>query len=134
MVAHEKHEGNEGEDGDQGASPPAIFLFKTFDTSLERFRGPRTSSAGCFLRHDFTSLAGPHLKRFKSKLTTTALLFSSAQVGVPYQCGYQANRSKGERPPFTCEVLAKQPHAADSWIIFEKRILICAAKWVWACR
>jgi hypothetical protein len=40
MVAHEKHEGNEGEDGDQGASPPAIFLFKTFDTSLERFRGP----------------------------------------------------------------------------------------------
>jgi hypothetical protein len=59
MVAHEKHEGNESDDGDQGASPPAIFPFETYDTFLERFRGPRTSSAGRFLRHDFTSLAGP---------------------------------------------------------------------------
>jgi hypothetical protein len=45
VASREKHEGNEGEDGDQGASPPAIFLFKTFDTSRERFRGPQTSSA-----------------------------------------------------------------------------------------
>jgi hypothetical protein len=97
MVAHEKHEGNESEDGDQGASPPAIFLFKTFDTSLERFRGPRTSSAGCFLRHDFTSLAGLHLKRFKSRPTTTGLLFfvSTSWCSVPMWLPSEPSKGKG---------------------------------------
>jgi hypothetical protein len=64
VVAREKHEGNESEDGDQGAPPLAIFPFEKFDTSLERFRGrPRISSASWFLGHDFTSLAGPYLRR-----------------------------------------------------------------------
>jgi len=80
MVAHEKQEGNESEDGYQGASPPAIFPFETFDASLERFRGRLTSDAGCFLGHDFTCFGGSVLKEGSNRNLppeATGLLFSS---------------------------------------------------------
>jgi hypothetical protein len=103
VTSREKHERNEGEDGDQGASPPAIFLFKTFDTSLDRFRGPQTSSAGCFLRHDFTSLAGP--RRGSNRNLPQPVCFFR-QRKLVFGTNVVTERTvEGQRPPFTCEVL-----------------------------
>jgi hypothetical protein len=118
VVAREKHEGNESEDGDQGAPPLAIFPFEKFDTSLERFRGrPRISSASWFLGHDFTSLAGPYLRRVQIATYTwsSQLLFSSAQVGVRYRCDYQVNRAEKAEATFHSAKLPSQTAARSGF-------------------